>query len=375
MDARPLILAGLMGLSWIAQAMPAALAPPSEPDPFLLPPEARAFAVKATEGCPSTPARLQALLHAIFAPREEGGMGLVYDNDRTRTVAEVWRDGRANCLSLTAFYVMAVRGLGIRDQFAEAVNTTHWRKVGDIVHYERHVVAVTPTPPINDLVADFMPELHRRFKLYEVAVLPEARFRALFYSNRAVEALSGGDLDAAAGQAQLSLASDPKCSVGWNILGVVTAAMGEASRAEACYRRALGLDGKDGAAIGNLEALLREEGRYEEAIKYRVLGEAVRKRDPFFNASLAEEALQRGDLPEAAGRIRRALEILPREPDFHLLEARVKLASGDPDGARKGLEEARRWSDPADRERYDGKLAAIQAMQAASPGAGSPRNR
>jgi len=327
MDGRSWLLAGLLGLSGAIPAAPAVPAARTEPDPFLLPPEARAFALKATQGCESTPDRLQALLHAVFRAREEGGLGMVYDNARTRTVAEVWRDGRANCLSLTAFYVMAVRALGIRDQFAEALNTTRWRKVGQIVHYERHVVAVIPFPPINDLVADFMPDLHRRFKLYEVAVIPEARFRALFYSNRAVEALSDGDLEAARDQAQRSLEADSDCGAGWNVLGVVTAAQGETARAEACYRRALALDSKDGAAIGNLEALMRQAGRYEEALRYRALGEAVRKKDPYFNASLAEEALQRGDLSEAAGRIRAALKILPEEPDFHLLEARVNLAA------------------------------------------------
>jgi len=302
---------------------------PDRPDPFLLPPEAQAFAFKATAGCDTTPERLQALLHAIFRAQAEGGLGLVYDNTRTRTVAEVWREGRANCLSLTAFYVMAVRSLGIRDQFAEAVNTSHWRKVGDTVYYERHVVALTPVPSMQDLVADFMPELHRRFKLYEVVVLTEARFRALYYSNRAVECLAEGDLEGAREQAQRSLDADPKASVGWNILGVATAALGETGRAEACYRRALDFDAKDGAAIGNLETLLRGAGRAEEAAKYRRLGETVRKKDPYFNATLAEEALLRGDLPEAAGRIHAALKILPGEAEFHLLEDRIKLACAD----------------------------------------------
>ena len=48
------------------------------------------------------------------------------------------------------------------------------------------------------------------------------------------------------------------------------------------------------------------------------------------------------------------------EPWF---EARVKLAQGDLDGAQEGIEKAKKWSDPADRDRWDSKLAYIQGMK------------
>lgn len=366
MVVRAFVLAGLLGLSGAGWGQ----APPPEPDPFYLPPEAHAYAQKVTGTWETTPMKLKALLRAIFQPKDQGGLGMIYDNSRTRTVEEVWREGKANCLSMTAFFVMSVRSLGIRDQFAEALNTNHWRKVGSIVNFERHVVALTPTPPANDLIADFVPELRRRYGTYVVAVIPENRFRALYYSNRAVEALLDGDLPAAKVQAQRSLNSDPKSSVGWNVLGVVEAAMGDAGKAEEDYRKAIALEAKDGAAIGNLETLLRGQGRLEEAAKYRQLGESVRKKDPYFHAYLAQEALDQGNLEEASDRIRHALKILPRDPDFHLLKARVKMAQGDLDGAIKGLEDARRWSDPAERARWDRKLALIQDMKL---GANQPR--
>lgn len=370
MAVRAFVLAGLLGSTGAewgqAPAPTSAPVPAPDADPFYLPPEAHAFAQQVTGPWQTTPMKLKAFLRALFLPKENGGLGIVYDNSRTRTVEEVWREGKANCLSMTAFFVMSVRSLGIRDQFAEALNTNHWRKVGSIINFERHVVALTPTPPQNDLIADFVPELRRRYGTYLVAVLPENRFKALFYSNRAVEALLDGDLPAAKAQAQRSLNSDPKSSVGWNVLGVVEAAMGNPGKAEEDYRRAIDLDSKDGAAIGNLETLLREQARFEEAAKYRQMGESVRKKDPYFHAFLAEEALGQGNMEEALNRVRLALKILPKDPDFHLLQARIKLADGDLDGAIKGLEDARRWSDPAERERWDRKLALIQNMKLGS---------
>ena len=357
MDLRSFMVAGLLGI--VSQAQTA----PAQADPFFLPSEARAYILRATGSAPTTQTKLQDLLQTLFLKRSEGGIGLVYDNSRTRTVAEVWTDGRANCLSLTAFFVVACRAMGIHEEYAEALNTNHWRKAGGIIRFERHVVALTPAPPHNDLIADFVPELRKRYGTYKVVVLPETRFRALFYSNRAVECLTDGDLDAARDQAQLSLDSDPKSSVGWNILGVVYAAMDNRAKAEEAYLRAMELDKHDGAPIGNMEALLRNAGRVEEAQRYRALGETVRKKDPYFHAYLAEEALLEGDVAEAQTRIRSALKILPKDPDFLLLAARVRLAAGDLEGAIKNLQDAKKYADPSEQERYNSKIEGIQGMK------------
>lgn len=368
MKLRALLLSSLLALPRVAATTPppAPPVPESPSDPFYLPPEAKAFAHNSTWTFDSTKMKLQALLRATFAPRSEGGLGLTYDNSRTRTVAEVWRDGKANCLSMTAFFVMACRSVGIQEEFAEVLNTNHWSRKGTIVHYERHVVALTPQPPFNDTVADFVPELRKRYGVYVVSALPEHRFRALYYSNLGVEALTAGDLAGAEDKVQLSLAADPKCSVGWNVLGVVQAALGNQGRAEEAYRRAIALDPKDGAPIGNMEILMTAEDRSEEAYKFRQLGEQVRKKDPYFHAYLAEEALDAGNLDEANANIKAALKLIPQEPDFHVLLGRVKLAEGDMDGALKAIQEAKHWSNPAERDRYDSKLARIRDMKNAS---------
>jgi Flp pilus assembly protein TadD len=123
------------------------------------------------------------------------------------------------------------------------------------------------------------------------------------------------------------------------------------------------LDPRDGAPLGNLETLLRESGRLEEAAVCRSLAEKVRKKDPYFHAFLAEDALGDGDLEEAERRARMALRLQPREADFHLLLARIKLAEGDLEGAGKGIQDAKELANPLDRERYDWKLAYVQGLQ------------
>lgn len=335
----------------------------AEEDPFLAPPELKDYIFRATTSQLGVQAKLQAFLSSVFRPVAEGGLGVTYDNGRTRTVPEVWRERKANCLSMTAFYVAACKAAGLDVKYAEAINTNRWRKVDGMVRFERHVVAVCQIPPSMDLVADFVPTLRRRVGSYVVNLVPEQRFRALYHSNRAVELLGEGEHEAALAEAQVSVAADGKCSIGWNILGVVRKAQGQMKEAERAYRNALELDPKDSSALGNLEMLCREAGRVEEAGQLRQQGEQVMKRDPYFNAYLGEEALGNGDLVEAKARIAIAQKLLPRESEFFLLRARLKLTEGRLDEAVKDIEEARRWAEPGERERYDSKLSLIKGKQ------------
>lgn len=337
--------------------------PAAAQDPFEVPPELKDFAVRAAQLRYGSRAKLQAILEACFLPPERGGLGITYDNAYTRTVAEVWRDRKANCLSMTAFCVASCQAAGVSAQYAEALNTNHWRREGGLVRFERHVVALVRFQGMDDLVADFLPRARQKVGAYVVSILPARRMRALFHSNRAVELLGEGRSAEALAQVEASLKVDPEMSVGWNIRGVILRAAGDQAGAEQSYRRALLCDAKDSAAMGNLETLMREVGRVDEAERLRERGLQVRRRDPYYNAFLAEEALQGERLEEAKGFARTALRIQPYEAEFHLLMARIHLALGEPDDALKDLERAKRWAIPAERQRYDSKLSALRQQQ------------
>jgi len=328
-------------------------------DPFEPPRELQAFTRQHTLGQISVSGKVGALLRAFFAPPEEGGLGLTYDNSYTRTPIETWRDRKANCLSLTALCVAACRSIGIEAHYGESLRISRWRRVGNTIRYERHIVAVVFTGTLGqDLVADFLPELRRNSQL--ILRLEPSRVRALFHSNRAVELLEAADQEGARQAALLAIQMDAKLGVGWNILGVVQRAQGEDAEAEKSFRKAMEADPRDGAPCGNLETLLRAQGRDREAQTYRDRGLEVRKQDPFFNAFLAEEALADSHFEEADKRIRQAIRLLPQEPDFHLIHARVCLALGREKDAIKALEQARKWSTPEMRARFDAKLALLK---------------
>lgn len=351
---RPTLLAGLLLAGCLA----------AQENPFEAPPELQAFARKTTLHHTGVRPKLQALLEAVYRPQDQGGLGMTYDNTYTRTVAEAWRDRKGNCLTMTAFYVAAAKAIEMKVQYAEALNTNRWRRVGPVVRFERHVVTLVQIPPAEDLVADFLPQLRRRMGVYRVEVLPEKRMRALFYANRAVELLDVGDLDQALKLARTSIEVDPQLSVGWNIQGVVEKTSGQPEAAERSFRTALKLEPRDSTSLGNMETLLRETGRLEEAATLREQAQEIRKHDPYFNAFLAEESMAEGDLEEALNRINVAIKIQPHDPDFYLARARIHLLAGKTDAAMKAIQEAQKRDQPAERARYDDKMAAIRDLQA-----------
>lgn len=332
-------------------------------NPFQPPPELQTFVRQHTNGELGNVRKVSAILKAFFAPPEEGGLGLVYDNAYTRTPVEAWRDRKANCLTLTALYVEACRTIGIEARYGESLRISRWRRVGSTVRYERHVVAVVPVGAIGhqELVADFLPEMRRDTQL--IAPLEPKRVIALFHSNRAVELMAESKLEDALGSARHSIHVDPSLGLGWNILGVVQRAQGLEAEAEASFRKALDVDPKDGAPCGNLENLLRAQGREAEAQTFRERGLEIRKRDPFFNAFLAEEAMSDNQMDEAERRIKVAIRLLPQEPDFHWLQARVHLAQGRTKDAIKALEKARKWAMPEMQAKLDSKLALLKAVK------------
>lgn len=370
MRIRTLLLAlTLMGPSGFAQdaALPAQhpttrFAPPivMEEDILAMPTEYREFVLKIGARYSSNMDKARELSRAFFTSTKQGGLGITYSDDRTRTVSEVWRDRKANCISLTAMYVTACKVMGINASFADAPSISLWVRRDGLVCNERHMVAAIKADVVNVLIADFggIP----RYGILRVQQIAPSRFKALFHSNLSVEAIRRGDLDTALSDAQASIADDPQSGVGWNVLGVVQLQTGDLVNAEASFRTALSVDPSNGAACGNLEDLFRRKGDEKQAMNYRDMGMKLRERDPYFHAFLAREALAGGRNDNAKDEIRRAIRLQGMEPDFYLVLAQVEMNQGERAAAAKAVEKAIHWSLPDQRKRMESKLDLIRSQ-------------
>lgn len=303
-------------------------------------------------------AKVRALLQYTFLPVESGGLGMQYDNSRTRTVQEAWEDRKANCITLTAYFVVACRSLGLEVGFAESPGISNWRKSGALIRHERHMVAILDQRPMGVAVMDFLPELRKGF--YVVDPITEDRALALWHSNRAVEAMEQGDEATALAEATRAVNLPGAGGTGWNTLGVVLRENKDLEGAIKAFRKALDLDPREGAACGNLEAIYRELGEQELADRYRAQALKLRAKDPYFHAFLAREAMEGGDLAKAEKELDQAIKLMEREPEFFVLRAQLCMLAGRNEKAVKALEQAKKWASPEERNRMDRKLAKIR---------------
>ena len=356
-----IVLAALapgMAQAPVHQAVTPANVVAADADILAIPDGFRAFVIKSAGRFDTPVERARCLAAAFFTKQENGGMGLQYDNSRTRTVAEVWRDRKANCISLTATYVASCRILGIPIAFAEAPGISLWVRRDGMVYNERHMVAVIQSGPLSTVVADFggLPS----YGTVRVNLVSEARFRSLFHSNQAVEQMQADDLTQALAGAQYAIKDDGTCGAAWNVLGVTQEKLGDLVAAEASFRKALEVERDNGAACGNLQVLYSSLGRVAEAQAFQELGLKLRDKDPYFHAFLAKEALSQGRSGDAIGEIHRAIRLQRMEPDFYLILAQAELNRGERAAAEKAVGKAMHWALPEQRKRMESKLALIQ---------------
>lgn len=342
-----------------AMAVLPCMAEPVEPadSPFKAPEALVVFARRVTFQQPSHPAKARELLRAMFAPEKEGGLDITYDNTYTRTVEEVWKERKANCLSLTALYVSACRSVGIEAGFAESPSIAQWRRAGSLIRKEIHVVAVIRQLPLSDLVADFLPEMRKGF--YLTLPMPESRARAFFYSNRAVERLEQGDVDGAQVLVRRGIQEDGSCSAVWNIMGVICQYQKNPQAAERAFHQALRVDGTDGIAMGNLEGLYRAQGEHLLAMEFRRRSAQARAKDPYFHAFQAQECMDAGDYDKALGLLDKAIALQRREPEFYLQLFRLHQLRGRKDDAAAALQKGQKYMDPEEQARFASKLARL----------------
>lgn len=334
-----------------------------QPSPFSAPPEMIDYIRRTVIQSHSLQSSLQAILSHTFLPTEQGGLGIHYDNGHTRTVQEVWAERRANCLSLTAFYVEACTAVGLKARYAEAINTNRWTRRNGQIRLERHVVALVEGGVNGDLVADFLPQARRRMGVYAVTILSPKRFLALFYANRAVEIMEAGDLVKAESLCGLAMESDPQLSAVWNTRGVLRLHQDRMIDAEQDFKSALNLEKRDFIALGNLENLCRLQGREAESARYREMSLKLRQKDPYFQSFLAEESLLAGNHQEALRQIRAAIKINPQDPEFYVIKARIEMDKGELDAAAKSIKEAQKYASPEERARFENKAESLKRLQ------------
>jgi tetratricopeptide (TPR) repeat protein len=308
---------------------------PSENQILAVPPELETqFRRQVIDKTESKPERLRLLVDFVL---NEPGLGLVYDNETTRTVSETYRTRQANCLSFTLLFVALAREAGLKTHIQEYEEVLFWYLQDGLVYNSSHVNAKVEAGPLRQTVDVGRNMLISRYK---PKLITDQRALSFFYNNRGVELMAQGDLVGARRHMEQSLKLAPDEPSGWSNLGVLEMRVGDTASAERAYNEALKLDPRHDATLTNIVALYQRLDNRTLAAKYLKRLNQVQSADPFHQFMMATDSERRGDYAAAVGYYRRAIRLYRDEPAFQLGLARAYQGLGDTSRAERALAKA-----------------------------------
>lgn len=323
---------------------------PSESQVLAVPPELEAeFRKQVLDKADSKPERLRLLTDFVL---NEPGLGLVYDNETTRTVADTYRSRQANCLSFTLLFVALAREAGLKTHIQEYEEVLFWYLQDGLVYNSSHVNARVEAGPLRQTVDVGRNMLISRYK---PKIIDDRRVLSFFYNNRGVELMAKKDFAGARRHFEEALKLAPDEPSAWSNLGVLEMRVNDTAAAERSYQEALKLDSRHDATLTNIVALYLRLDNQRLADHYLKRLKKVQSADPFHQFMMATDAERRGDYAAAAGYYRRAIRLHRDEPAFLLGLARAYAGMGDTARADRASARAATLKDENERRALQAK--------------------
>lgn len=283
--------------------------------------------------------QLERLVVLVF---DQTALAIEYDNDRTRTVAETWRDRRANCLSFTLVFVALARAAGMDAHVQEVDEVLAWYRDAGVIYGASHVNA-----GIRGGLRQHTLDVEQNILAMRSRprVVDDARALAHFRNNRGAELMASGDLAGARAQLEAALEADPRFVPAWNNLGVLELRAGHFEAAGTALRAAWRLAPKHTATLSNLVNLYQRSGQAGLAADFVARLEKVRRTDPFAQFVLALGCEDAGNYACAATHYRKAIRLDGGQHAFHFGLARAYFLAGQPELARHEMARALKLAD------------------------------
>src|SRR5438477_6976980 len=194
-------------------------------DVFALTPAMKAY----LEGDVARLARVRGRQRALFdALYERSQLKLEYDAAMTRNASEAFEARAGNCLSLVIMTAAFAKEMGFIVRYQNVFTDETWSRSGDyylsIGHVNLSLVRKRGEDPLvrnggDTMTIDFLPETDlgnaRTWAIDEPMII------AMYMNNRAVEALTAGQLDDAYWWARGAIREEPRFMSAYNTLGVV----------------------------------------------------------------------------------------------------------------------------------------------------------
>ena len=268
----------------------------------------------------------------------------------TRTAAQVLDSSSGNCLSLAILTTALANIANVETGYQLVDSTPVFERKGDVVSKSIHVRSILydPTwqPGEGDVAEferpgirfDYFPEDTDRVRL--IGNLSSSAYTAMYYSNIAGEALANGDINSAFWHLLESLEQEPENTIALNTMAVVYRRAGDVRMAEQIYQYAVDNLPGDVSILRNYLALLKSQGRIEEARSISRSLAAFDDDNPFNWVNAGRSALADGEHREAIRYFDQALELAPYLHEAYALKAVTHLRMGNRKRAERELKQA-----------------------------------
>lgn len=271
-------------------------------------------------------------------------MGFNYDASLTLPPAETFRRRTGNCMSFALMLVAMARHAGVDAHFEEVRVDPIWRTNEETYINIKHInviVGRNEDQYIVDVSGDVLGNqiTSRRLTDQEAA--------AQYYNNLGIDALLDNDLPSALARLKQALEIDPNQAFLWSNLGVIYSRAGQLEDAEWAYLAALEMNSTETVAASNLHLIYERQGRYKEAEALARKVERHRRRNPYYLARLANEALDRQEYQDAIRLLRKSIRMKEEEYRFYGAMAQAQYLAGNHEEAMDNLDIARSLAPPA----------------------------
>jgi len=342
----------------------ATVPPAEEVDILGVSPEMKAFVSANGRDISVDWLRLKRLLSGLD---KAGYLGLQYEAGQTFTAAEAFRSNAGNCLSFTNLFVALARESRLDAQFQIVDVPPIWDSADGWVMLNSHINVIVHRVRMGapdhggisrDYIVDFnTPEYEGTWPR---RVVSDRVAFALFYNNRAVEAMRAGDQRSAFANLKLAIEKSSIVASTWVNLGALYSRQHHYESARAAYEQALLVEPNEKSALTNLARLHDEIGNTELAESYRNRIRRYERMNPYYHYALADSAYKAGNYDTALDEIGRAISLKGDDHRFYFLQGLVQYRQGDVARARSSLATAERVSTgDADKKRYADKLAVL----------------
>ncbi len=258
---------------------------------------------------------------------EEDNLNVQYDDLKTRTAIETFRDRQGNCLSVVSLYISMARHLGVDARFQTVKVRPRWDRRGDMLVISQHINAVGRFGQSTYYVVDFTPEIS--VQQLTASTVSDTHARALYFNNLGAESLIAGDYEKSLQFFKNALWTEPTLSIAWNNIGTAYNRNGDKALAEYAYRKAYATDNTNATAINNLAKYYQRQGDFETSDRYAKAIERFNNRNPYYHYNMGNVAYAEADFEMAREHFARAIRRKEAEPDFYYALGKTYEQLGD----------------------------------------------